>query len=91
MSLRIRLSKIGKKNRPAYRIIVSEKRSHPRGSFTDLIGYFDPYNPQKNQIDTKKLEYWKGVGAQISKSVEKIVGGKYKFDPYRGSAKKTQP
>ncbi len=91
MTLRIRLSKIGKKSRPAYRIIVSEKRSHPRGSLADSIGYFDPHNPQKNQIDTKKLEYWLGVGTQISKSVEKIVKDQYKFDPYQGSTKESQP
>lgn len=91
MSLRIGLSKIGKKNKPAYRIIVSEKRSHPRGSFSDLIGYFDPYNPQKNRIDTKKLEYWKRTGAQVSESVEKIISGQYKFKPYHGSTKKDRP
>ena len=87
MSLRIRLSKIGKKNNPAYRVVVAEKRSHQSGRIIDFIGFFDPRNQGKNVIDEKKVAYWKKSGAKLSESVEKMINKSYRFKKYQPSTK----
>lgn len=81
--LRIRLSKIGRKNRPSYRIVVAEKRSHQSGKVVDIIGYFDPYNPKKTTLDNDKFKYWQEKGAEVADSASKIASSTYQFSKYK--------
>jgi small subunit ribosomal protein S16 len=75
--LTIRLARFGKKNRPFYRIIVTEKRSKRNGRYLKEIGQYNPLvNPSKIIIDKEEFEQWKNKGAQISEGLRKLL--KYK-------------
>jgi small subunit ribosomal protein S16 len=81
----IRLSKIGKKNRPSYKIVVTNKRSGRDGLPLETLGYFDPNQKQISELNSARLEHWRKIGAQLSTAVEKILAKEYKFKVYIGS------
>lgn len=83
--LSIRLSKIGKKNRPAYKIVVANKRSGRDGRPLEILGYFDPNQKVVQELNKKRLEHWQKAGAQVTLAVQKILVGEYKFKAYAGS------
>jgi len=89
MSIKIRLAKTGKKNNPTYKVVVSNTRDKRNGKLLDVLG---TYNPMQNQgkavIDTKKIEEWKLKGAGITKAVEDLLSGTYKFTKYNPKADK---
>jgi len=72
--LRIRLTRIGKKHLPAYRIVVKEKRSKRDGDCVDSIGHWNPSNnPEILKIDKDRLNYWISKGAQMSEAVKELI------------------
>ncbi len=74
MSVSIRLSLVGKKGQPVYRIVVCEKRSKRNGRYIDLIGNYNPnVNPPKLELDQKKLKAWQEKGALISNGLFTIL------------------
>ncbi len=83
MSIKIRLSKIGKKNAPAFKIVVAQERDKRNGKPLDVLGHFNPsHTPALFDIDKKKYQEWLEKGAQASEAVVKLVEGKYEFQPY---------
>jgi small subunit ribosomal protein S16 len=75
--LTIRLARFGKKNRPFYRIVVTEKRSKRNGQYLKAIGYYNPLtNPPQINIKKDEFERWRKNGAQISEGLRKLL--KYK-------------
>ncbi len=80
--LKIRLQRIGRKNDPSYRVVVTDSRNGPRtGNHTDVIGSYYP-KTGKFQIDSEKVKHWISKGAQTSDTIhnflvsEKIIEGK---------------
>ena len=72
--LRIRLSRVGKKGRPSYRIVVAEAKSPRDGSYIEWIGTYDPMqDPPAITIKRDRAEYWIGQGAQASDPVQRIL------------------
>lgn len=69
----IRLSKIGKKNRPAYRIVAANKRSGRDGRPIEILGYFDPQAKKVLGLKRQRWEYWQKQGAQMTKAVAKLL------------------
>lgn len=70
----IRLSRMGTKNKPFYRVVVSESARTPRSRITDQIGYYDPKRkPEVVKIDVAKAEDWIKKGAHASPSVKRIL------------------
>ena len=72
--LTIRLSRIGKKKRPFYRVVVIE-RTRPRdGRVRELVGTYDPLKkPAEIKLDADRIKYWLGVGAQPSDTVRSFI------------------
>lgn len=70
--LSIRLSKIGKKNRPAYKIVVGAKRRGRDSRSLEILGFFDPAQKKVWKLNKPRFEYWQKVGAQVSAAVERI-------------------
>lgn len=71
--LMIRFQRIGRKNDPAFRIVVLEKSSGPKaGSYVDLVG---TYNPKTKAVTLKpeKIREWMGKGAQVSPSLHNLL------------------
>jgi small subunit ribosomal protein S16 len=65
---------VGKKKRPAYRVVVADSRSPRDGAFIETIGLYDPLtDPATVQIDQEKAQKWLQNGAQPSDTVAKLM------------------
>ncbi len=74
MAVRIRLTRMGKKKAPFYRIQVADARSPRDGRFIEEIGYYDPnQEPSVIKIDTEKAKKWLENGAKPSETVAKLL------------------
>ena len=72
--LMIRLARIGKKKRPFYRIIVTEKTRPRNGRFVEIVGTYDPLKkPALITMDDARVKYWLGKGAQPSDTVRSFL------------------
>ena len=75
--LSIRLTRMGAKKRPFYRIVVTEKRSKRDGRFVESVGYYDPCrNPADVKINRERVKYWIERGAQPSETVRSLINRK---------------
>lgn len=64
MAVKIRLTRLGDKKSPFYRVIVADSRSPRDGKFIDLIGTYNPLtNPAEIKIDNEKAAKWLKNGA----------------------------
>jgi len=92
MSLTIRLARIGKKNQPAYKLVVSNTRDKRNGKYVDILGYFNPFDAEKKfSYNKEKFEKWRKNGALVTEAVTKLIENKYqfvKYDPKEIKAKK---
>ena len=75
MSVKIRLSKTGKKHQISYRIVAQDSKSKRDGKFLELLGYHLPYRKDKKGTNIKKdrLDYWLSKGAQLTAGVAKLI------------------
>ncbi len=71
--VKIRLQRTGKRNRPSYRIVVTDSRNPRDGKVLDIIGYYDPLKDGNFRVDLEKLEEWISRGAQMTPRVKSIV------------------
>jgi small subunit ribosomal protein S16 len=69
----IRLTRMGRKKQPFYRVAVTDSRKRRDGGWIELIGWYNPMTKEQ-KIDEERLNYWLGVGAQMSDRVKKITG-----------------
>ena len=73
MAVKIRLTRLGKKKAPYYRIIVADSRSPRDGRFIDQIGTYDPnQEPAKVDIDKEAAQKWLSSGAQPTDVVARL-------------------
>ncbi len=72
--LAIRLSRIGKKKKPFYRVVVTDKRRPRDGRFVEIVGTYDPLkNPAEVKLNAERIKYWLGCGAQPSDTVRSFL------------------
>jgi small subunit ribosomal protein S16 len=72
--VKIRLRRMGSRNHPFYRVVVSEARQVPTSEALDEIGYYDPRKqPAVVSIDRERLDSWVKRGATLSPTVAKLV------------------
>ena len=70
----MRLTRIGSKKRPYYRIVVIDKRRARNGRFLEVLGQYNPIaNPVQMEINSERAQYWLSKGAQPSETVESIL------------------
>ena len=72
----IRLSRGGAKKRPFYHLTVTDHRKARDGRFIERVGFFNPCargQEERLRVDTDRIEYWQGQGAQLSERVAKLV------------------
>ena len=71
--VKVRLARFGRKKRPFYRIVVTDSRKRRDSGWIESIGYYNPLtDPKTIEIDMDRLNYWLGVGAQMSERVAKL-------------------
>ncbi len=74
MAVRIRLTRLGRKKKPFYRIIVADSENKRDGKFLAILGTYDPLqNPAAVQIDNDKLQDWLGRGALPTTTVKSLI------------------
>ena len=74
MAVKIRLKRVGAKNAPAYRIVVTDSRSPRDGKFIEEIGSYAPLKKGDNfKIDLERAKYWVSKGAQPSETVASFI------------------
>ena len=72
--LRIRLTRMGAKKKPFYRVVVTERRQARDGSFVEIVGHYNPgTNPPSIELDTDRLKHWIAKGAQPSETVSSLL------------------
>ena len=75
MATVIRLTRMGRKKQPFYRIAVTDSRKRRDGGWIELIGHYNPMVDEKTLVvDDERLDYWLSVGAKMSDRVKKITG-----------------
>jgi small subunit ribosomal protein S16 len=74
MAVKIRLTRLGRKKMPYYRIIVADVEAKRDGRFLDIIGTYDPLkDPAEINLDTEKLRSWIDQGAQPTQTVKSLI------------------
>ncbi|MCI8488098.1 MAG: 30S ribosomal protein S16 [Clostridia bacterium] len=69
--VKIRLTRMGDKKSPFYRIIVADSRAPRDGKFIDIVGTYNPLSePAEIKIDAEKAKHWLAVGAKPSDTVK---------------------
>jgi len=72
----IRLARSGAKKRPFYNMVVTDSRNRRDGSFVERVGYYNPVATENEKglvINTDRLAYWQGKGAQLSPTAARLV------------------
>jgi len=88
MAVKIRLTRIGKKAQPSYRVVVADARGPRDGRYIEQIGRYDPrQEPSVVEIDNERASYWISQGAQPSSQVKKLleISGAMKARPVKDS------
>lgn len=74
MSVKMRLTRLGDKKTPYYRIVVVDSRVARDGAYVDQIGTFDPLkNPAEIKLDKEKAAKWIANGVQPTDTVRAIL------------------
>ena len=74
MATKIKLMRIGKMREPHYRIVVADARTKRDGRSIEAVGEYHPKDePSTIKVDSDRIQYWLGVGAQPTESVAAIL------------------
>ena len=70
--LKIRFQRVGRKNDPAFRIVVTERRSKPKSGGVELLGSFHP-KTKETRLEVERIRYWLSQGAEASPRVHNLL------------------
>ncbi|MGK5627091.1 30S ribosomal protein S16 [Streptomyces sp. URMC 123] len=83
MAVKIKLKRLGKIRSPHYRIVIADSRTRRDGRAIEEIGLYHPVqNPSRIEVDSERVQYWLGVGAQPTEpvlAILKVTGDWQKF------------
>ncbi len=72
--LKIKLTRLGKRNQPHYRVVVNEAKRRRDGKYVEAIGHYNPLaNPAEIVIDMQKYASWLAKGAQPTETVAHLA------------------
>ena len=70
----IRLARVGARKQPFYRVVVIEKDRARNGRSIEVVGTYNPRtNPATVELKHERIAYWRGQGAQLSVTMEKLL------------------
>ncbi|MGX8797943.1 30S ribosomal protein S16 [Fusibacter sp. JL298sf-3] len=73
MAVKIRLTRMGSKKKPFYRVVVADSRAPRDGKFIEQIGYFNPLiEGEQVKLDVEKANKWLKNGAQPTETVKAL-------------------
>ena len=77
MAARMRLTRVGSKKNPIYRVVVADARSPRDGRFIEIVGRYNPQtDPSLIELDEAKIRDWISKGAQPTDSVRRLMKAK---------------
>lgn len=85
--LMIKLSKVGKKNKKVFRLIISEKGRDPYGRALEILGAYNPYSKDL-QVKGERVKYWLSKGAGMTATVNNLLISKEIIEGEKVSASK---
>lgn len=88
--VKIRFTRLGKKNQPTYRLIAIQARTKRDGQALETLGFYNPRSkPSTFNYEKDRVKYWLGVGAQPSETVMKLLAkdGLVKYEAKKYNSK----
>ncbi|MDX6506016.1 MAG: small subunit ribosomal protein [Gaiellaceae bacterium] len=77
MAVKLRLTRVGSKKNPVYRIVAADARSPRDGKFLEILGRYNPQtDPSTIEFDEERVRDWISKGAQPSNTVQKLLKAK---------------
>ncbi len=74
MSVSMRLTRVGGRKDPVWRVVVADRTSPRDGRFIETVGRYNPQtDPSTIELDEERVRYWLSQGAQPSDSVKKLL------------------
>ena len=74
MAVKLRLTRIGSKKNPIYRVVAADSRAPRDGKFLEIVGRYNPQtDPSTIELDATKVKDWLGKGAQPTEAVAKLI------------------
>ncbi len=74
MAVKVRLTRVGSKKNPIWRVVVADGRSPRDGRTIETIGHYNPQTqPSRIEIDRERYQHWLDRGAQPSNTVKKLI------------------
>ena len=74
MAVKLRLTRVGSKKNPIYRVVAADSRSPRDGKFLEIVGRYNPQtDPSTIELDEAKVKDWLSKGAQPSDPVAKLI------------------
>jgi small subunit ribosomal protein S16 len=74
MAVKLRLTRVGSKKNPIYRVVAADSRSPRDGKFIEIVGRYNPQtNPSTIDLDEDKVRDWLSKGAQPSDTVKRLL------------------
>lgn len=91
MAVKMRLTRLGDKKSPFYRIVVADSRKARDGEYVDLIGTYNPLVSENDvNIDLEKAKKWIANGAQPTDTVKTLLLRTGAIEPKKPAAKETK-
>ena len=74
MAVKLRLTRVGSKKNPIYRVVAADSRSPRDGKFLEIVGRYNPQTePSTIEFDEAKVKDWLAKGAQPTEPVAKLL------------------
>ena len=74
MAVKVRLTRMGSKKRPFYRIVAMDSQTRRDGRALEYLGYYNPMvDPAEIKVDKEKVQKWLDRGAELSPTVRSLV------------------
>jgi small subunit ribosomal protein S16 len=74
MAVKLRLTRVGSKKNPIYRVVAADSRSPRDGKFIEIVGRYNPQTePSTIELDEAKIKDWLAKGAQPTESVSRLL------------------
>ena len=74
MAVKLRLTRVGSKKNPIYRVVAADSHSPRDGKFLEIVGRYNPQtDPSTIEIDEAKVKEWLGKGATPSEAVSRLL------------------
>ncbi len=74
MAVKMRLTRVGSKKNPIYRVVVADSRAPRDGRFIEIVGRYNPQpDPSLIEFDEDKVRDWLGKGAKPTESVRRLL------------------